>query len=84
VVIEFLCGARDSHELHLFRAFLDQLEVVDNGVVTQADLQKSQHTASRIPKDGKPRNLGDCLILAIASRLDYGILTSDLGLSGLK
>lgn len=80
IVIEFLCGARDGHELDLYRAFLSQFEVVDLGNVTQADLQKAQEIASRIPKNGKPRDLGDCLIAAIAGRLGYEVLTSDASL----
>ncbi len=33
VVIEFLCGARDGHELSLSRAFLNEFEIVDRGAI---------------------------------------------------
>ncbi|MFO0891686.1 MAG: PIN domain-containing protein [Isosphaeraceae bacterium] len=81
VVIEFLCGARDGHELELYRAYLEQFEVVDRGVVTQADLLDAQRRASWVRGDGMPRDFGDCLIAAIASRLGYEIRTNDIQLS---
>jgi predicted nucleic acid-binding protein len=84
VVIEFLCGARDSHELALYRAFLDRLEVVDGGVIKQDDWEKAKQFAAWVPKDGKPRDFADCLIAAVARRLGYEVLTSDLALSRLR
>jgi predicted nucleic acid-binding protein len=81
VVIEFLCGARDRHELDLYRAYLEQFEVVDRGIVTVADMQDAQRRACWVRGDGRPRDFGDCLIAAIASRLGYGIRTSDIRLS---
>jgi len=83
VVIEFLCGARDGHELDLCRAFLDQFEVVDRGNVTSEDWHLAERLAARVPRDGSPRDFGDCLILAISRRLGYQIFTSDLRLTGL-
>jgi hypothetical protein len=59
VVIEFLCGARDSHELELYRAYLAEFEVVDGGNITQADSNDATNRASRIPRDGRPRDFGD-------------------------
>jgi predicted nucleic acid-binding protein len=82
VVIEFLCGARDGHELELSRAFLEQFVVVDRGNVTPADWQLAERLASRIPRDARPRDFGDCLIVAIARRLGYEVFTYDQRLPG--
>ncbi len=77
VVVEFVAGARKSRELELFRAFLACFDVIDRGQILPADWQAARRVAERIPRDGKPRQLGDCLIRAIARRLNYEIDTAD-------
>jgi predicted nucleic acid-binding protein len=81
VAIEFICGAKSSHELELYRAFLERFDVIDRGSVTEADWKMAARFAAWVPGDSKPRQLGDCLIAAIARRLGYELLTSDVDLN---
>jgi predicted nucleic acid-binding protein len=80
VVLEVICGARNAHELRLTRAYLDEFQVIDGGEVTAADWGEARRLAQRIPRDGRPRQLGDCLIRAIAKRLRYRVRTFDTGM----
>lgn len=80
VVIEFLAGARDGRELSLHRAFLDEFHIADEGHITNDDWLLSKRLAERIPRDGAPRDLGDCLIRAIAERLHLDVDTLDKGM----
>ena len=78
VYIEFIAGARSAVELELSRAYLAGLEVVDAGRILKEDWEKARKLAERIPRNGKLRQLGDCLIRAIAARLKYyDVLTAD-------
>jgi predicted nucleic acid-binding protein len=77
VVIEFLAGTKNSHELPLARACLAQFHVADAGDVRAADWGESRRLAERVPRDGKPRQLGACLVKAIARRLKYDVQTFD-------
>jgi predicted nucleic acid-binding protein len=77
VRLEFLAGTRNPHELRLATAFLGRFHVTDKGNVTAADWQTAEQQASRISPDGKPRDLGDCLIGAIAQRLRRDVFTLD-------
>ena len=47
------------------------------GNVTTADWQEAIRIARRVPRNRKPRQLGDCLIRAIANRLRYKVETLD-------
>jgi predicted nucleic acid-binding protein len=42
------------------------------------DWQEAIRIASRVPRSPAPRQLGDCLIRAIAHRLKYEVFTSDM------
>ena len=77
VVIEFLAGTRNGRELSLARAYLDQFDIIDNGEILREDWDRARRIAERIPWDGKPRQLGDCLIRAIAQRFSCDVITSD-------
>jgi predicted nucleic acid-binding protein len=77
VVIEFLAGARTAHELSLFRAYLEQFDIIDRGEILRDDWDLARRIAERVPRDGKPRQLGDCLIRAIAKRFRCDVITSD-------
>lgn len=77
VRLEFLAGTRNPHELRLATAFLNRFHITDKGNVTAADWQAAEQQALRIPPDGKPRDLGDCLISAIARRLRRDVFTLD-------
>ncbi|MEZ6233190.1 MAG: PIN domain-containing protein [Phycisphaerales bacterium] len=82
--LEFLSGARTKQELRLYDAFLDQFEVLDLAAKRQRgvraeDWTEAERLVRRVPPDGKPRHLADCLIRAIANRLGVEVLTNDAG-----
>jgi predicted nucleic acid-binding protein len=77
VRLEFFAGTNSKSDLALAESYLAKFTVIDNGLITKDDSQEAERLAKRIPKDGKPRHLGDCLIRAIARRLKYDITTSD-------
>src|SRR4051812_5956750 len=79
VVIELLAGTRTSKELHLTRAYLSQFRCVDEQDVTHEDWERAAELAQRIRRDGRRRQLGDCLIRAIAGRLRFEVWTYDQG-----
>ena len=79
VSIEFLAGSHSSDDLLLYRAFLSPFEVLDRGEVPADDWEQAKRFAERIPKDGKPRQFGDCIIAAIARRLRCEVITFDKG-----
>ena len=77
VIIEFLCGVQSSHELTLAQAFLSSFKIADEGEIPPKDWEESQRLAQRVPRDGKARQLGDCLIRAICNRLKLEVLTGE-------
>lgn len=79
MVIEFLSGARDAAELQAFEAFLSAFESLDQGDIRPSDWHETLRLARRIPRDGRPRQLCDCLIRALANRLRCDVLTVDHG-----
>jgi predicted nucleic acid-binding protein len=79
VQIEFLAGAASAEELRLFRRFLAAFSVLDEENMPALDWQEARRLAQRVPRDGKPRQLGDCLIRAIANRLRCTVITHDAG-----
>jgi predicted nucleic acid-binding protein len=79
VYVEFAAGVRNGAELELARAFLDQFTVIDGGKITVEDWQETRRLAQRVPPNGKPRQLGDCLIAAIGMRLHYDVIRFDKG-----
>jgi predicted nucleic acid-binding protein len=80
VVLEVICGARTSHELRLSQAFLDEFRIIDGGKATDRDWEEARRLARRVPHDGRPRQLGDCLIRAIANRLKFMVRSFDTGM----
>jgi predicted nucleic acid-binding protein len=80
VVIEVVCGVRSAQELRLARAYLDEFRILDGGEVTVADWTEARRLAERIPRDARPRQLGDCLIQAIARRFKYLVRSFDTGM----
>src|SRR5438874_6386477 len=67
VVLELVCGATSKHGLRLTRAYLREFKVIDKGTILDEDWEEAQRLAGRVPRSGKPRDLGDCLIRAIAN-----------------
>ena len=82
VHVELLAGAMGKHELRLTRAYLAQFEALDRGTITPDDWKNVIRLAQRVPLSPKPRDLGDCLIRAIADRLNYDVLTFDQSFTG--
>jgi len=98
IVIEMLAGVRDSHELSLTEAFLDEFDVVDERRIPPQDWDLAGIIAKRVLKYDRQvprrsrrrdreqnprtqaRDLGDCLIAAIALRLHYAVLSDDRGI----
>ncbi|MCI0642924.1 MAG: PIN domain-containing protein [Gemmataceae bacterium] len=79
VLVEFLAGAQSREEATLFQAFLQSFVVLDEREITSADWNRALHYAQKIPRDGKRRQLGDCLIRAIADRFRRSVLTLERG-----
>jgi predicted nucleic acid-binding protein len=80
VVLEYLCGVRDQMELSLARAYLKTFESVDMGRILAADWREAKRLAERVPRNGRPRDISDCLIKAIAARLNYQVRSFDTGM----
>ncbi len=79
IYIEFLAGTRDSSEQRLAEAYLAEFDTIDKGNIPKRDWDETLRLAKRIPPKGKPRQLGDCLIRAIAKRLKHEVITTDTG-----
>ena len=77
VYLECVAGVRTGNELKLMRAFLAEFNVVDAWHVSDDDWDAARSFAERVPYDGKPRHMGDCLIRAIANRISYEVLSID-------
>lgn len=79
VSVEFLVGFTNSRELEQARIFLQEFHCVDEQDIPKDDWHHTLRLARRIPHHGKPRQIGDCLIRAIADRLRYDVHTADQG-----
>ena len=79
VYVELLAGVANKLELELTRAYLQQFQCIDRGIITPDDWKQVSRLAQRVPRNRRPRNLGDCLIRAIADRLHYTVTTLDQG-----
>ena len=77
VVVEFLAGIQSSHELDLARAYLEEFDVIDKGDIPKGDWEEARRLAQRVPPDGSPRQLGDCLLRAIAIRFRCDVDSRD-------
>jgi predicted nucleic acid-binding protein len=80
VALEVLYGTRDAHELKLSVAYVEEFRLADDGAVTVEDWEEARRLAVRVPRDGRPRQLGDCLIRAIVNRLRLRVKTFDTGM----
>jgi predicted nucleic acid-binding protein len=77
VAIEFLGGSTNREELKLYRAFIGEFVIVDRGNVPADDWKEARQRAERVPANSRPRQLGDCLIVAIAKRLRLDVDSLD-------
>lgn len=84
VAIEFACGVASSHELELTRAYLGAFRSIDGGAISEADCREGRRLAEWVPPVSSPRDLGDCLIKAIANRRNYEVLSNDQGMPRSK
>jgi predicted nucleic acid-binding protein len=79
VYLEMVAGVTNRHELDLTRAYLAEFQCIDERRILEEDWDDAIRRAQRVPASGRRRDLGDCLIRAIAERLNYDVQTSDLG-----
>jgi predicted nucleic acid-binding protein len=77
VALEVICGTQGRHELRLVRAYLEMFQIIDEGDVRAADWSEAARIAARVPRDGSPRQMGDCLIRAVSRRLRYQVDSLD-------
>ena len=77
VEIEFLAGTASPQELQHARAYLAEMPLIDHGSVVDADWREARRLAQRVPADGRRRQLGDCLIRAIARRINCEVISFD-------
>lgn len=77
VYVEMIAGAMSSDQLKRFRVYLDVFDRVDRMAILPDDWKEAIRIAARVPRAPSRRQLGDCLISAIARRLKYDVFTSD-------
>jgi predicted nucleic acid-binding protein len=75
VRVEFLAGATNKN-LKLFVAFLKPFIVLDKQNIPAGDWREAERIAQWV-RTGRDRKLGDCLIEAIAKRLNGDVISSD-------
>jgi len=80
VEIEFLAGIVDPHEMDLAEAFLQRFRIIDERRTPPEDWLEARRIAKHVVRNSGRRDLGDCLIAAIADRLHHEVLTKDRGL----
>jgi predicted nucleic acid-binding protein len=77
VYLEVMAGTRSKKEHELMRAYLRPFVCVDEQKIIPRDWQEALRLAQRVPRNQRPRDLGDCLIRAIANRLNCNVFTRD-------
>src|SRR5438045_1938037 len=77
VAVEFRCGVLAGHEMGLRGAFLLPFEVIDEDRTLPEDWKEARRLAKHPGYQPRARDLGDCLLLAIAGRLNLQIMTDD-------
>ncbi len=82
VFLEVVGGTTSAAELRLMRAFLEPFECVDEQRIIVRDWEEARRLAQRVRRDRRPRQLGDCLIRALANRLHYEVRTDDTAFPG--
>lgn len=79
VAVEFLAGFTSRKELKWGERFLSSFHCVDGRNIPPEDWEVAFGLARWVPMDKKSRQLGDCLIQAIARRLKCDVETDDRG-----
>jgi predicted nucleic acid-binding protein len=82
VELEMLGGDENERDRQLTRAYLKPFRVIDKGRILKEDWDEARRLIVRIPNRPKPRARGlvDCLIRAIATRLNHEVLSDDKGM----
>jgi len=82
VELEMLGGDLNERDRRLTRAYLKPFRVIDQGRVIREDWEAARRLVERIPRGSapRPRGLVDCLIIAIATRLNHEVWTDDQGM----
>jgi hypothetical protein len=79
VYLEVMAGTRSKKDFQLMRAYLGPFVCIDEQKFLPHDWQEALRLAQRVPRDQRPRDLGDCLIRALANRLNCNVFTLDKG-----
>jgi len=77
VYLEFVVGMLTAHQLELARAYLARFRIIDGGQVLPEDWVEARRIGERVPRKPRRRQMGDCLIQAIANRLRHDVDTAD-------
>lgn len=77
VYLEFICGTRNKLEYQTAKDFLSVFKILDEWNILSTDLHDARRLAQRTPRNGRPRQLGDCLIRAMANRFGLEVDTLD-------
>jgi predicted nucleic acid-binding protein len=77
IYLEYICGQQSRDRVILARAYLSIFDIVDGGSILEQDWEKARRLAERVLPDRSPRQLGDCLVRAICTRLRLDVATVD-------
>ncbi len=77
IYIEMMVGTTSEKEVELTKEFLGELKILDEGRILADDWKHAERYAARVLRSGGRRQLGDCLIKAIADRLNYDVVSDD-------
>jgi hypothetical protein len=77
VAVEFSAGFTRAGDVKLAEQFLKNFTCLDKKSTTHADWDETMRQAKRIPPNGARRQLGDCLIRALAKRLHADVIAFD-------
>lgn len=82
VELELLGGDPSTEDRQLTTAYLEPFRIIDQGRVLPEDWDYARRLVKRIPAGPRPRPRGlvDCLIRAIADRLNHELWTDDAGI----
>ena len=83
VRLEFL-GGTHGDKLKLAEEFLAMFPVFEERKILPADWLEAERLAKRVPPSGAPRGAVDCLLAAIATRLNAEFETEDTGARALR
>jgi predicted nucleic acid-binding protein len=82
VELELLGGDLSTKDRELTAAYLQPFRIIDQGRILPEDWEHARRLIKRIPQGPslRARGLVDCLIRAIADRLNHELWTDDSGM----